>query len=57
MGICATLSRDTERFTFSTEVKVEDLGLRLPDVEKYQLEPEPVSYPKKALQEGSCDRS
>lgn len=39
-SISGTLSRDTERYSFEHEIHVIDLGLRLNDVEEWQLEAE-----------------
>ena len=46
-SILGTLQRDTRRYQFENKVKVIDLGLRLEDVEQYQLMSEVVSYGKK----------
>jgi hypothetical protein len=43
-SIAGTLTRDTRRYEFTTEVHVIDLGLRLSDVEKWQLQSEAVQY-------------
>jgi len=43
-SIVATLSRDTRRYSFSGNVNVIDLGLRLQDIEEYQLQSEPCYY-------------
>ncbi|HUT10561.1 MAG TPA: hypothetical protein VMY42_08695 [Thermoguttaceae bacterium] len=45
-SILGTLSRDTRRFTFTGAVNVIDLGLRLEDVEEYQMQSEPCFYGK-----------
>jgi hypothetical protein len=41
--ISGTLQRDTRRFTFSTEIEVVDLGLRLGDIAGLEREPAAVS--------------
>jgi hypothetical protein len=43
-SIAATLQNNTRRYTFYRNLQVHDLGLRLPDVEKWSLESEYVSY-------------
>lgn len=43
-SIAGTLTRDTRHYEFVTEVRVIDLGLRLSDVEKWQLQSEAVQY-------------
>jgi hypothetical protein len=43
-SIAGTLTRDTRRYEFTTEVCMIDLGLRLSDVEKWQLQSEAVQY-------------
>jgi 5S rRNA maturation endonuclease (ribonuclease M5) len=43
-SIAGTLSRDTRRYEFKTAMKIVDLGLRLADVEEWNLESEPVQY-------------
>jgi hypothetical protein len=43
-SIAATLQNDTRRYAFHSNLQVHDLGLRLPDVEKWGLESEFVSY-------------
>jgi hypothetical protein len=43
-SIAGTLTRDTRRYEFTTEVHIIDLGLRLSDVEKWQLQSEAVQY-------------
>ena len=43
-SIAGTLTRDTRRFEFTTEVCVIDLGLRLSDVEEWELQSEVVQY-------------
>ena len=45
-SILGTLSRDTERYRFEKPPEVIDLGLRLRDVEEYELESEPVDFKK-----------
>jgi hypothetical protein len=45
-SIAQTLCNDTRRFSFSSEFKTIDLGLRLADVEQLGLESEPVSFGK-----------
>jgi hypothetical protein len=45
-SICATLQRDTRRYEFINAIEVVDLGLRLADVQEYDLESEEVSYGK-----------
>jgi hypothetical protein len=40
--IASTLQRDTRRYAFQNEINVIDLGLRLEDVHRYNLEPEEV---------------
>lgn len=47
-SILGTLQRDTRRYEFGTEVKVIDLGLRLKDVQDYDLVSEEVSCKGKA---------
>jgi hypothetical protein len=42
-SIFGTLGTDTRRYTFSSEVTVVDLGLRLADIEELELEGEPYS--------------
>jgi DNA topoisomerase VI subunit B len=42
-SIVGTLRRDTRRYTFANEITVHDLGLRLADVERYNLESEPTT--------------
>ncbi len=43
-SIAGTLQRDTRRYEFENQVNMIDLGLRLSDVEEYQLETESVHY-------------
>lgn len=43
-SIVGTLQRDTRRYEFKNQIRVIDLGLRLPDVEQWRLESESVSY-------------
>jgi hypothetical protein len=43
-SIIGTLQRDTRRYEFSNRVRIIDLGLRLADVEKRELESEAVHY-------------
>jgi hypothetical protein len=43
-SIVGTLKRSTKRYQFENNIKVIDLGLRLSDVEEYDLEPEDVYY-------------
>jgi hypothetical protein len=43
-SIAGTLTRDTRRYEFTTEVCVIDLGLRLDDVKQWQLQSEVVHY-------------
>jgi hypothetical protein len=43
-SILGTLSRDTRRYTFSNDVPVIDLGLRLADVQQWRLPGEPVIF-------------
>jgi hypothetical protein len=45
-SIVSTLQRDTRRYSFRSEVRVIDLGLRLTDVEKWGLGSEDVAYGK-----------
>lgn len=45
-SIVGTLQRDTRRYNFRNCVNVIDIGLRLSDVKKYNLESEPCSYGK-----------
>jgi hypothetical protein len=45
-SILSTLQRDTRRYEFTNTVQVIDLGLRLEDVERYDLGSEAVSYGK-----------
>jgi hypothetical protein len=45
-SIVGTLRRDTRRYTFTQEIEVIDLGLRLADVERWALESEEVNYGK-----------
>lgn len=45
-SIVSTLQRDTRRYSFRNHVNVIDMGLRLADVEKYNLESEECSYGK-----------
>jgi hypothetical protein len=44
-SILGTLTRDTRRYTYTTEPDVLDLGLRLEDVEGWELESEEVIHP------------
>ena len=43
-SIVGTLTRDTERYQHETEVEVIDVGLRLQDVEKWELQSERVNF-------------
>ncbi len=43
-SIVGTLSRDTRRYQYTSDVRVVDLGLRLADVKKWKLQSEAVSY-------------
>jgi hypothetical protein len=43
-SIAGTLQRDTRRYTFESDIRVIDLGLRLKDVEQWGLASEDVSY-------------
>jgi hypothetical protein len=45
-SIVGTLQRDTRRYSFGNEIQVIDLGLRLPDVQRWELDSEDVSYGK-----------
>jgi hypothetical protein len=45
-SIAATLQNDTRRFQFRNYINVIDLGLRLDDIEKWNLESEEVGYGK-----------
>jgi hypothetical protein len=45
-SIAGTLTGDTRRYAFRNTVDVVDLGIRLADVEAYNLVAEPVSYGK-----------
>jgi len=45
-SIVGTLRRDTRRYEFVNDIKVIDFGLRLADVENWQLEAEDVVYGK-----------
>jgi hypothetical protein len=42
-AIVGTLQRDTRRYEFGRAVEVHDLGLRLEDVNEWDLEPEDVN--------------
>lgn len=44
-SIAATLTTDSRRYAFRSDVDAVDLGLRLADVRRYGLESEPVTYP------------
>jgi DNA topoisomerase VI subunit B len=44
LSIAAILGRDTTRYQFQQPPEIIDLGLRLADVEQYNLESEPVVY-------------
>jgi hypothetical protein len=44
--ILRTLQRDTRRYAFANQIEVIDLGLRLADVEAWNLESEAVQYDK-----------
>jgi hypothetical protein len=46
MQIAGILQRDTQRYQFRNSIKVVDLGIRLADVEKYQLPAENVIHEK-----------
>ncbi len=48
-SIIGTFKRDTRRYEFKNKIEVIDLGLRLEDVEKYDLESEGVYYRASAL--------
>ena len=55
--ILGTLSRDTRRYGFQHEVEVIDLGIRLEDVQKYNLAAEDVryhSYPESDLRKNGA---
>ena len=43
-SIIGTLRRDTPRYSFQNDIEVIDIGLRLDDVRKYDLQTETVSY-------------
>jgi hypothetical protein len=43
-SIVGTLQRDTRRYSFTNDFEVIDIGLRLDDVKKYDLQTETVSY-------------
>ncbi|MCH9053927.1 MAG: hypothetical protein IIA72_23220 [Proteobacteria bacterium] len=43
-SIIGTFRRNTRRYKFKNKIEVIDLGLRLEDIEKYDLEPEEVYY-------------
>ena len=43
-SIIGTFKRDTRRYEFRNKIEVIDLGLRLGDIEKYDLVPEGVYY-------------
>ena len=43
-SIIGTFKRDTRRYEFKNKIEVIDLGLRLEDIEKYDLESEGVYY-------------
>lgn len=45
-SIVGTLKRDTRRYRFQSEIDVIDLGLRLPDIEKWGLQDEGTVYGK-----------
>lgn len=45
-SILGTLMRDNRRYTWTNSVQVIDLGLRLGDVRKHNLQSEPVAYGK-----------
>jgi hypothetical protein len=45
-SIAATLQNDTRRYRFHNSLRVHDLGLRLADVEQWELASETVSYGK-----------
>jgi hypothetical protein len=45
-SILGTLTRDTRRYEYANKPKVIDLGLRLADVEQWNLQSEEVSYNK-----------
>jgi hypothetical protein len=45
-SILGTLKRNNRRYRFTNEVNVIDLGVRLDDVQEYDLESEPVTYGK-----------
>jgi hypothetical protein len=45
-SIIGTLQRDTRRYAFVNAINVTDLGLRLPDVRRWGLESEDVTYGK-----------
>jgi hypothetical protein len=45
-SIASTLQNDTRRYTFLNHIHVIDLGLRLDDVKKWELESEDVRYGK-----------
>jgi DNA topoisomerase VI subunit B len=47
--IAATLSRDTRRYRFAKPPRVIVIGLRLADVKRLKLEPEPVSFGRRSL--------
>jgi hypothetical protein len=44
LAILKSLQRSTDRYRFRNRIRVVDLGLRLADVEKYELPSEQVSY-------------
>ena len=48
-SIIGTFRRDTRRYEFKNKIEVIDLGLRLEDIEKYDLESEGVYYRASAL--------
>jgi hypothetical protein len=43
-GIVETLKSGTDRYMFEHDIRVIDAGLRLPDIEEYELESEAVSH-------------
>jgi hypothetical protein len=45
-SIIGTLRRSTRRYSFTRDFKVVDLGLRLADIQEWELEGEDVSYGK-----------
>jgi hypothetical protein len=51
LAICHTIQNNTRRYKFKDRPNVIDIGLRLDDVKRLELEREPFAYPKRQIKD------